>query len=151
MKIIYLLLLLPAMALAQPPGGQMDQQQFFEQSKQMLLPMMEESMPAMKKARGCLAKADDQSEFEACAEIMAELDKKMRTRMETMMPPGMQPRDDSPVKDPKKIEWNEKTKKETLDFLDQSIAMGQAMSDCFRKSTTVEQMQQCSVAVMPKK
>jgi hypothetical protein len=151
MKIIYLLLLFPVMALAQPPAGQMDQQQFFEQSKQMLLPMMEESLPVMKEARGCLAKADDQSAFEDCAEIMAELDKKMRARMEAMMPPGMQPRHESPVKDPKEIEWNEKTKKEMLGFLDQSISVGQAMSDCFRKSTTVEQMQQCSVAVMPKK
>jgi hypothetical protein len=151
MRNIYLLLLLPVIALAQPPGGQIDPQQFFEQSKQMLLPMMEESLPVMKEARSCLAKADDQSSFEDCAEIMAELDKQMRARMEATMPPGMQPKQQAPMKDPKEIEWNEKTKKEMLGFLDQSITVGQAMSNCFKQSSTVEQMQQCSMAAMPRK
>jgi hypothetical protein len=151
MKIIYLLLLLPAMALAQPQGGQMDPQQFFEQTKQMMLPMMEESLPVMKEARGCLSKADDQSAFEDCAEIMAELDKKMRARAQAMLPPGMQPREQPSMKDPKEIEWNDKTKKEMLGFLDQSITVGEAMTKCFKQSSTVEQMQQCSMAAMPKK
>ena len=152
MRFLSLLLLIPGLALAQPPAGQMDPQQFFEQSKKMMLPMMEESLPAMKEARACLEKADDQSSFESCAEIMAELDKKMRSRMGGMMPPGAQARhEEKPMKDPKDIEWNAETKKDMLFFLDQSITVGQAMTKCFKQSSTMEQMQQCSMSVMPRK
>ncbi|MCU7813093.1 MAG: hypothetical protein KZQ77_17955 [Candidatus Thiodiazotropha sp. (ex Notomyrtea botanica)] len=146
MRILSLLLLIPSLAMAQPPTGQMDPQQIFEQSKQMMLPMMEESLPAMKEAKACLQKADDQSSFESCAEIMADLDKKMRARMGAM--PGNQ---DQPMKDPKDIEWNAETKKNMLHFLDRSILIGTAMSDCFKQSSSMEQMQKCSQASMPKK
>ncbi|MEW8551731.1 MAG: tRNA methyltransferase, partial [Candidatus Thiodiazotropha endolucinida] len=61
MKWCRLLLLLPSLALAQPPGGQIHQQQFFEQSKEKMLPMMSKSIPAIKQTKRCLETANDQA------------------------------------------------------------------------------------------
>jgi hypothetical protein len=143
-----LLLLLPTLAFAQPPAtnahppaATMDPQQFFEQSKARMQPMMAESLPAMKKTLACMQKADDQAAYEKCAEIMSALDKQMREKMG--MPADMPTGDSEKMKDPKELEWNAENKKKLLMFLEHSIAVGTAMNDCFNKSTTMEQMQQC--------
>lgn len=147
MRFLPLLLLLPGLALAQPPGHQMDPQQFFEQTKTMMLGMMDETLPAMREAQGCLKGADDQGAFEECAEIMVELDKKMRARMGPVT--GMGEQQAPPMKDPSEVEWNAETKKNTLMFLERSIAIGGAMQDCLKQSGTMEQMQQCMQAKQP--
>jgi hypothetical protein len=143
-----LLLLLPTLAFAQPPAtnaqppaAKMDPQQFFEQSKARMQPIMAESLPAMKKTLACMQKAEDQGAYEKCAEIMSELDKKMREKMG--MPADMPAGHSEKMKDPKELEWNAENKKKMLMFLEHSITVGTAMNDCFDKSTTMDQMQQC--------
>jgi hypothetical protein len=147
MKYLSLLLLWPALALAQPPGGQMDEQQMFEQSKKMMLSMASESLPAMREAQGCLKGADSQGEFEKCAQIMVELNKKMMARLGPMQGnnPGHQPK----MKDPSEIEWNEETKTNMLKYLDQSITVGSAMQDCLNTSSALQQLQQCMQSKKP--
>lgn len=147
MRFLAILLLLPILAVAQPTAPQMDQQQFYEQTKKMMLPMIQESLPAMREARSCLQAADDQDAFEKCAGIMQELDKKMRARLGPV--PGMQEGQAPPVKDPKEIEWNAETKKNMLRYLDHSITVGNAMSDCLDQSSTMQQMQQCMQSKKP--
>lgn len=140
MKFLPFLLLWPALALAQPPAGQVDQQQMFEQSKKMMLSMTNESLPSMREARTCLKSADGQSEFEKCAQIMIDLNKKMMARLGPMNgQQGQSPK----MKDPSEIEWNEQTKGNMLKFLDQSIMVGTAMQDCLNSSSGMQQLQQC--------
>ncbi len=145
MKYLPLLLLMPIVALAQPPAGQMDPQLIFEQTKKMMLPIMDETLPTMREARSCLQGADDQAAFEKCAEVMVALDKKMRERMGPAT--GAKT---PPMTDPKDIEWTPETKEKMLKFLDNSITVGSAMSDCLNQSTGMEQMQQCMQAKKPK-
>jgi len=155
MRTLALLLLLPTLAFAQPPAtntqppttnahppaAKMDPQQFFERSKARMQPMMEETLPAMKETLTCMQQAEDQAAYEKCAEIMSALDKKMREKMGM---PAEAPADHaSKIKDPKELEWNAENKKKLLMFMEHSIAVGTAMNDCFKKSTTMEQMQQC--------
>ena len=83
--------------------------------------------------------ADDQAAFEKCAEIMIEMEKKMRTQMG----PGARMPQGPTAKDPKDVKWNKITKARTLKSLDRSIAMGDAMNDCLKNSTSMEQYQQC--------
>ena len=147
MKYLSLLLLWPALALAQPPAGQMDQQQMFEKSKKMMLDMTNESLPPMKEARSCLQGADSQSEFEKCAQIMIDLNKKMMARLGPMHGdnPGHQPK----MKDPSEIQWNEETKKNMLKYLEQSITVGTAMQGCLNSSSGLQQLQQCMQSQKP--
>jgi hypothetical protein len=125
----------------------MDPQQFFEQSKKMMLPMIEESLPVMKEARSCLQAAQSKDDLQVCTELMAALQKKMQARMGPAMgmPEGEQP----PVKDAKEVEWNEATKKNMLMFLDRSILVGSAMQECLTQSSGMGQMQQCMESKRP--
>ncbi len=159
MRFSALFLMLPALAMAQPPAQpmpQIDPQQFYEESKKMMLPMVEETLPAMREARSCLEKAGDQAAFEACGKIMEEVSKKMQARMGGMpgmpgMPPGHQPPQGagSSVQEREHIEWNDENKQKMLQFLDRSILMGDAMKECMQKSGTMEQMQQCMQSKRP--
>ena len=146
MKYLSLLLFWPVLALAQPPAGQMDQQQMFEQSKKMMLSMTEESLPSMREARGCLEGADSQGEFEKCAQIMIELNKKMMARMGPT--PGHQGQAPE-MKDPSEIEWSDEVKTNMLKFLDQSIMVGTAMQDCLNSSSGMQQLRQCMESKKP--
>ncbi|MGD8907731.1 MAG: hypothetical protein PVI92_00180 [Chromatiales bacterium] len=148
MKILSLLLLLPALALAQQsgPGAQMDHQQFFDQSKKMMLPAIEESLPLMREARRCLQAAENQEDLQACGEIMGQLQEKMQARTPSGVPEGQE----SPMTEPKDIEWDEETKRSALLFLERSILVGSAMQECFNQSSGMEQMQQCMQAKKPK-
>ncbi|MCU7854627.1 MAG: hypothetical protein KZQ79_02875 [Candidatus Thiodiazotropha sp. (ex Lucinoma borealis)] len=149
MKWLQFFLLLPALAFAQQPvGTQMDQQQFFEQSKQKMLPMMEKSIPAMKETKLCLEKVEDQAGFEKCAEIMTAMEKEIKARMGPV--PGMPEGQTAPVKSPKDIKFNAETKKSMMQFLDRSIMIGSVMTKCFTASSTMEQMQSCMQAARPK-
>ena len=141
MKYLSLLMLLPTVALAQPPASQVNSKLFFEEAKKMMRPMVEESLPAMRQTRACMESADDQAAFEKCAEIMTEMEKKVRAQMGpgVQMPQGRGPM----AKDPKEVKWNKITKARTLKSLDRSIAMGDAMNDCMNQSASMEQYQQC--------
>jgi hypothetical protein len=147
MKWRYIFCLLPSLAVAQPPGSQMDQQQFFEQSKQKMLPMMEKSIPAMQETKRCLETADDQASFEACAAIMTAMEKEIKERLGPVpgMPEGKQPS----TKRPEDIKFTPETKQNMLKFLERSIMIGTAMQKCFTQSSKVEQMQQCMQAARP--
>ena len=103
--------------------------------------MMEESLPAMRKTLACMKQAEDQAAYEKCAEIMSALDQKMREKMG--MPENPAGAAQAHKQDPKSLEWTAENKQKMLQFLERSIAVGTAMNDCFTKSTTVEQMQQC--------
>lgn len=148
MRRLALLLLLPTLAFAQQPAEKMTPQQYFEMSKARMQPIMAESLPAMRKTLDCMKQADDQPAYEKCAEIMSELDNKMREKMGV---PGLAPGDKQPkAKDPKSLEWNAENKQKMLKFLEHSIEVGTAMNDCFTKSSKVEEMQQCMQANKPK-
>lgn len=148
MRRLALILLLPTLALAQQPTEKMTPQQYFEMSKARMQPIMAESLPAMNKTLDCMKQADDQAAYEKCAEIMSELDKKMRNKMG--MPENHPGTQEAKEKDPKSLEWNAENKQKMLKFLEHSIAVGTAMNDCFTKSTKVEEMQQCMQAKQPK-
>jgi hypothetical protein len=143
-----LLLLTPSLVLAQPPGAVVDQQKFFEESKQRMLPMMEKSIPAMKKTKNCLEKADNQASFEKCAEIMTAMEKEIKERMGPV--PGMPEDKQAPTKSPKDIEFTPETKTNMMKFLERSIMIGTAMQKCFNQSTMADQMRSCMEAARPK-
>ncbi|MES9969841.1 MAG: hypothetical protein ABW092_07375 [Candidatus Thiodiazotropha sp.] len=148
MKWRHTLLLLPSLVMAQPPGTEMDQQQFFEQSKQKMLPMMEKSIPAMQETKRCLQKADDQASFEKCAEIMTAMEKEIKERMGPV--PGMPENKQHSTKKPQDIKFTPEIKQNMLKFLERSITVGSAMQKCFKQSAKVEQMQSCMQAARPK-
>ncbi|MBT2969326.1 MAG: hypothetical protein KME56_18590 [Candidatus Thiodiazotropha sp. (ex Ctena orbiculata)] len=148
MKWCRLLLLLPSLAVAQPPGAQMDPQQFFEQSKQKMLPMMDKSVPAMKETKSCLEKAEDQAAFEKCSEIMIAMEKEIKEKMGPV--PGMPEGPKGPTKGPKDIQFTPEAKQNMLQFLDRSIMIGMAMQKCFTQSDTADEMQRCMQAARPK-
>lgn len=150
MRKVSLLLLLPAVVLAQQPGPgpQKDPQQFFEMSKKMMLPLIEEQLPVMHETRSCLQAADDQGQMEACAKIMDEYEKKLRAQMKAA--PGMPAGQAPPAKDRQEIVWNAERKQKMLQFLDRSILFGKAMQACFSQSGTPDQMDRCMQAKKPK-
>jgi hypothetical protein len=148
MKWLIPALLLPVMSYAAQPlgaaGGQMDPMQYFQQSKQRMLPIIEKSLPAMQETEACLNKAENEAAFTKCVEIMTTLDKKMRASMGSA--PGMSGSAQPATKEPQKIEFNEQNKTNMLKFLERSILIGNAMKKCFSSSETPEQMQTCMQA-----
>jgi hypothetical protein len=148
MKWLIPALLFPALTFAAQPsgpaGGQMDPVQYFQQSKQRMLPIIEKSLPAMQETKACLNKAEDQGAFQKCVEIMTTLDKEMRTNMGSA--PGMNGSAQPAAKEPQKIEFNEQNKTNMLRFLERSILIGSAMKKCFSASEMPEQMQTCMQA-----
>lgn len=148
MKWYRLVLLMPSLVLAQPQGGEVDQQKFFEESKQRMLPMMEKSIPAMKKTRECLEKADNQAAFEKCAEIMTAMEKEIKERMGPI--PGTPEGQQAPENRPKDIEFTPTTKNNMMKFLARSIMIGTAMQHCFSQSATADQMRSCMEAARPR-
>ena len=149
MKWLITTLLIPGLAFAQPPAqgeGQIDPQQYFERSKQAMLPMIDKSLPKMEETKVCLGKAKDQAAFTKCVEIMVALEKEMYAKMgqATGVPDKPQP------KAHKEVEFNEQNKRNMLKFLDQSILRGDALKKCFTSSETHQQMQNCMIAAKPK-
>jgi hypothetical protein len=148
MKWSRILLLLPSLAIAQQPGSQVDQQQFFEESKQKMLPMMEQSIPAMKKTMSCLEKVNDQAGFEKCNEIMIAMEKEVKERLGPV--PGMPEDQQVPTKSPKDINFSPEVKNNMMKFLERSIMIGTVMQKCFNQSSTADQMRSCMQAARPK-
>jgi hypothetical protein len=146
MKWLLMALLFPMLAIAQPPQGsggeQMDPQQYFDRSKEMMLPMIEKSLPAMKETKSCLSKASDQATFTKCVEIMVNLEKEMKMGQGASMPGHQKPQ----TQQPKEIEFNEKTRQDMLKYLEHSIGLGTALKKCFTSSSSPDQMQSCMQA-----
>jgi hypothetical protein len=147
MKWSRILLLLPSLAMAQQPGLQVDQQQFFEESKRKMLPMMEKSIPAMKQTKSCLEKVNDQTGFDKCNEIMMAMEKEIKERMGPV--PGMPEDQQAPTKSPKDIKYSPEVSNNMMKFLERSIMIGAAMQKCFTQSSTADQMRSCMQAAKP--
>jgi hypothetical protein len=142
------LFLLPAVALAQQPATapDLDPQLFYDQSKKVMLPMLEESLPLMHKARDCLQAASSESELKACGDIMTALQKQNLGHMAGGAPGEQRP----PMQQPQKVEVTAENKENMLQFLKQSILIGSAMQECFGKSSGPQQMRECMLAKKPK-
>jgi hypothetical protein len=148
MKWLLTTLLVPTLALAQPPGQggeQMDPQQHFEQSKKAMLPVIDQSIPAMQETKTCLDQAKDQAGFQKCVDIMISLEQEMQAKM------GRGGGANTQTKTPQKIEFNEQNRQNMQKFLDQSILVGQALKKCFNSSQSPDQMSSCMEAANPKK
>ena len=52
--------------ITQPPAMNMDPQAFFEQSKAVMMPMMEQSLPGLNAVKECVQGAEDKAAFEKC-------------------------------------------------------------------------------------
>jgi hypothetical protein len=148
MKWLGVLLFIPSLVLAQAPESAADQQKYFEESKQRMLPMMKKSIPAMQNTRLCLEKADNQAAFEKCSEIMTAMEKEIEEEIGPL--PGMPQGEQVPKNSPEDIEFTPETKSNMIKFLDRSIMIGTAMQDCFNQSTTADQMRGCMEAARPK-
>ena len=85
-------------------------------------PMMKQKMLSEEKmlqfAKGCLAKADTLEEANVCSRKMDEM---------------------SGEEDEDFTEWNEKTKKETLGFIDQGLVG----MECIKKAETMDDAKKC--------
>ncbi|MET0090193.1 MAG: hypothetical protein ABW068_09290 [Candidatus Thiodiazotropha sp.] len=149
MKWLITTLLLPGLAFAQQPspgqGQPIDSQQYFEMSKKMMLPAIEKSLPVLQETQGCLTQATDVGSFQKCVDILNDLEQQMRAQMGA--PPNAP---DSQQPASKTIEYTEQNKSNMLKFVNQSIAAGQAMKQCFDSSATGEQMDSCMKAAKSK-
>ena len=144
MKYLLPFLILPTLVMAQAPEGQM-QAPSFQQIKQSMLPVIEESLPGMKKARACLSKADALPDVEKCMKTMAEM--AQATQKKLGMPAGQKPSADI-GKPPEGFEWNAETKKNMLSNIDRSIEQNSVMLECMKKSNSNDEMNECMSSKM---
>ncbi len=124
MKLVASLLFLPVVALAAPSDHQAQMDQIFKMAKSRMLPMLEQSVPAMERTRNCLQAAESKDDFIECTTIMRDLQQKM---MQNLAPQGA-PHQKRPPKeefDASKIEWNAETKAQMLTDITQSVEQGQ--------------------------
>lgn len=143
MKIFAALLLLPAVALAQAPGGQMDRSKLLEQMKQSMLPMMEQSLPELERTRECVRASGNSAQLKECAAIMEAFQKRMMAKMG--MPKGGAHQGEGQSAPPQQpeIEWSPEVQKRVLQGLEMSIKQTSAMKGCLQSSQTPDQMDAC--------
>ena len=134
------LLLLPFVALAQAPQGEVDEAQMVEQMKKMMLPMMEKSIPAMEKTRACIQASDNTADLKACAEIMRAFQKEMTAMMGG---PEASPHGSGPMDEELDIEWSQELKTEMLAGLEQSIKATKVAKGCMESSSSGDEMRTC--------
>jgi hypothetical protein len=146
MKYLLPLLLLPSLALAQPPApqGQSQQPPDFNAFKQSMQPVIEKSLPAMKETRECVSKAQTQEDVKKCMQAMA---KKAQAIKEELAGSSDTPPVASKV--PDDFKWDPETKKLMLQNMDRSIKMNTSMQECLGKSSTREEMGECMRSKMP--
>ena len=138
MRLIPILLLLPLVAFAQqPPGQQIDQQAYYEQMKQAMLPMMDKSLPAMQETRGCVERSGNSAELNGCME------KAMAFQAEMLKMMGAPPEATAAMPETPQLEWSESLRAEILGDLDQSIESTVATRKCLTASATPDAMQAC--------
>ncbi|MCB1759223.1 MAG: hypothetical protein KDI68_05500 [Gammaproteobacteria bacterium] len=143
MRIVALLLLLPALALAQAPGGQVDRAKMLEQMKQSMLPMMEQSLPELERTRECVRASSDSAQLKECAAIMEAFQKRMMAQMGMPQGGAHQGAGKSAPPQQPDIEWSPEVQKQVLQGLDMSIKQTSAMKGCLQSSQTPEQMDAC--------
>jgi hypothetical protein len=142
MKLVASLLFLPVVALAAPSDHQAQMDQIFKMAKSRMLPMLEQSVPAMERTRNCLQAAESKDDFIECTTIMRDLQQKM---MQNLAPQGA-PHQKRPPKeefDASKIEWNAETKAQMLTDITQSVEQGKATKGCLESSNSASEMESC--------
>jgi hypothetical protein len=151
MRYFYVLLVLPTLALAQAPEGQVQPQSqppTFAEFKQQMQPVIEHSLPAMHKMRECVSKANSKQATEACMQIMAENIQALQKKMGA--PAGAQSQGMPPMdKFPEGFEWNDQVKQKMLRNMDRAIVQNTAMQECLQNSNTKEEMGNCMRSKMP--
>ena len=145
-SLLPLFLLLPSLTFAQPPAGQ-GQPPSFEEFKKGMQPVIAESLPSMKKTRACLGKAASKADVEKCMQEMAAMAQDMQKKLG--MPAGSGPSPAEAAQPPEGFEWNEETKKSTLQNMDMSITQSEAMLECLKASNTADEMNSCMRSKMP--
>ena len=142
MKVLAVLLLVPAFALAQAPGGQVDRAKLLEQMKQSMLPIMEQSLPELEKTRQCVQASTDSAQLRECAAIMEAFQKRMAEKMGAPQSGAHQGagRTAPPQQKKPEIEWSPDVQRQVVKGLDMSIKQTSAMKGCLQSSQTPEQM-----------
>lgn len=143
MKYFIPFFLLPTLTLAAPQEEKMEGPSF-GQFKEKMQPVIEQSLPAMKKTRACISKANSKDDVDKCMKTMAEMAKSMQKQLG--MPEGMPkggPSEEEISKAKKDFEWDEETKSKMLMHMDRSIKQSDAMQECLGKSKTGEEMNSC--------
>ncbi|RLJ15721.1 hypothetical protein DJ030_17750 [bacterium endosymbiont of Escarpia laminata] len=141
MKYLLPILLLPAMVFAQSPQGQMDREQMFKMAKQRMLPVMETSIPAMKKTLTCLEGTSSKDDLMKCVAIMTEA----REQAMRSIGGGKESSHGKPplAPDPKDIEWSPEMKVQMVKDLKLSIKRSEAIKGCLGKSASSAEMDSC--------
>ena len=140
MKFAVVLLLLPFVALAETPKGEVDEAQKIEQMKKMMLPMMEKSIPAMEKTRACIQASGNTADLKDCSEIMRAFQNEMAAMMGR---PEASPHGPGPMDEELDIEWSQELKTEMLAGLEQSIKATKAAKGCMESSASGDEMRSC--------
>lgn len=135
MKFLIPLLLIPALTFAQAPQGNFDEQQMFEQIKQMMLPMMEKSLPAMQQVKGCIQQSGDTQALNKCVDIMLAFQQEM---VAAMGRPGQAPQPQRPA-----FEWSEQLKAEMLSDIEKTIRETSVTKGCLEASARSSEMDAC--------
>jgi hypothetical protein len=149
MKYFLALLVLPALASAQAPEGQ-GQPPSFDQFRQAMLPVIEQSLPAMQQTRECVAQSDSKEATVECMQKMADMARSLQAKMGAPAGAGATPPPaNEMVKPPEGFEWNQETKQRMLQEMDRSIQQSVAMQECLQGSKTGEEMGNCMRSKQP--
>jgi hypothetical protein len=147
MKYLAVLMLLPTLAMAQPPQAQ-TQPPTFEEYKKAMQPAVDQSLPIMRETRACLDKATSKEATEQC--MITNAEKVIALQQKLGSPAAAEPQDPQQLgRFPEGFEWNEDVKKKMLQNMDRAIEFNTAKQECFKTSNTKEEMGECLRNKMP--
>ncbi|HEB97283.1 MAG TPA: hypothetical protein ENI96_12755 [Sedimenticola thiotaurini] len=112
----------------------------FGQVKQMMLPMLKKTLPALEQTRDCLEQSGNSEDLKRCAAIM--LDFRQAARASMGIPEGgpharpVRPEDLD-------LEWSPEMKQAMLKDIDQSIRGTRTMVSCLESSSSDQEMTGC--------
>ena len=136
MKFLFSLLLVPVLAFAQAPQGQMDERQMFEHFKSMMLPLMDKSLPVMQQIKACIERSQNAQDLDSCLDIMMDFQKEMAA---SMAGGGAQ----VPIPEKPQLQWSPELKSEMLADISKSIQETSATKACLESSATGREMDAC--------
>ncbi len=142
--ILAILLLAPAVAMAQQAKNPMTDPQMFAQMKQMMMPQMQESLPAMEQTRSCVSASQNSADLNGCVEIMTAFQNKMRANMPK--PPQGAPGHNAQQPAPPKLEWTPELKEKLMADIGTSIKNTNIAIKCMQQSSKHEEMRNCMQA-----